>query len=176
VNRHQLEKIREERTLLAYRKNLMGPGGKLGAIVKTLGQPIMAETGVDTNWMEDPYALYDPEDIPEFMEDPNAIPIGFVWDGLREGIHMEIKIDNFKNKISCHYQGYLVYQEEENVLHAYAPRHPMAGEWEHIIDDLYARAKRIKLHDVKVEEKIAKQGNKGLARKILDALRMRWGD
>jgi len=176
MNKQQLEKIREERTLLAYRKNLMGPGGKLGVIVKILGEPIMAETGMDVNWMQDPFDIHDPNEVPMYLDDPNAMPMGFVWDGLREGIHMEIKWDHFKNEITCHYQGYSVYHEDSGVLMAYAPRHPIAGEWEHIVDDLYDRAKRVKMHNVKVEEKIVKEESKGLARKILDALRMRWGD
>jgi len=176
MNKHQLEKIREERTLLAYRKNLMGQGGKLGIIAKTLGQPIMAEMGTDVTWMEDPYAIYDADDIPMFMDDPCATPIGWIWDGLREGIHLEIRMDGFKNELTCDYKGYRVYQEENGMLMAYAPRHPIVGEWEHIIDDLFNRAKKVKMHELKNEEKVVKQRNKGLARKILDALRLRWGD
>lgn len=176
MNRHQLEKIREQRTIEATRKNLVGKHGKLGAIAMILGTPIMAHTGNEINYMDDPYALHDPDEMPMFRDDPYALPIGWIWDGLREGIHLEIKVDDFKNEVVCYYKGYMVYREEAGLLEAYAPKHPIAGEWEHYIDLLYDRARKVKIHNIKVEEKIEEKKNSSLARRILDALRLRWGD
>jgi hypothetical protein len=174
MNKKEL-KIKEERTLQAIRKNLMGPSGKLGIIAQTLGKKIIAHGSDTANYLPDFWELPDEETI-LIEDDPYLDAIGWIWDGLNRGLHMEIKVDNYKREIKATYKGYSVYTEVAGDLKLYAPIHPIAGEWEQHIDGLYKTAKQ-RMSKRKLEkEEDRKQASPGLARKILNMLRMRWGD
>ena len=50
------EKIREQRTIEANKKGLIGQNGKIGMVLRMLGHPIIAQyeggTYVDTNYLD----------------------------------------------------------------------------------------------------------------------------
>ena len=66
--------------------------------------------------------------------------IGWVFDGLGRGMHLEIRYMRESNTLTCHYKGYEVYKEIRGELFGYAP----IDEWENWIDRLskIARQKR----------------------------------
>jgi hypothetical protein len=128
----------------------------------------MSEGGatVDSHYLDDPYAEGWPDESLEsartaeqlrdriqtmYMEYGPGLPmgdgegihfsqntIGFHFDGLSRGMHLEIKYDNLDNEITVRYKGYLVYQERKGELRAY---HPLE-EWEGWIDRLFKAAKQ----------------------------------
>jgi len=164
--------IREKRTIEATKKNIMGPSGKIGIIVRALGSPIMAQgsTYVDTHYLEDPYEDFSDmkfettasgQDGPiawrgEILEDEggagaiheeNPNFLGYVFDGLSRGIHLEIQYMRHEHTMKVHYKGYEVYKEVAGELDAYAP----FPEWEDVIVRLYKSAKE-KYKDIKDQE------------------------
>lgn len=170
------KKIKEQRTIEATRKGMMGFGGKLGVIVRHMGQPITMhnEGGIyqDTRYLDDPWKLPEESDpwelnagspeevqrqIPYMgseLEEPEGdgwregrephlnhvatTQIGWHFDGLSRGMHIEIKYDGDQKELVALYQGYLVYKEVAGELAAYSPNE----EWESKIDSLYAVAKK----------------------------------
>jgi len=75
----------------------------------------------------------------EYVKEPySAHKIGYVFDGLSRGIHVEIKyvIDN--NELTVYHKGYLVYREVAGDLLAFAPN----DEWEQKVDRLFQSAKK----------------------------------
>lgn len=186
MNRKE-EQIREERTREAIRENLMGKSGKLGAVAIMLGSPILGQGGDDIMYLDDPWESYGDESMGTFDDDAYTTLLGWIWDGLREGINMEIKLSGFgpdqgdprafiMDGLKVSYQGYIVYHEEHGMLLAYAPKHPVAGEWKHHVNILYERAKKRRIAQEKVKEKAMVEESPKLAQKILNMLRLKWGD
>ena len=169
-------KIKEERTLEANKKGLVGKNGKIGIILRNLGSPIISqkEGGIyrDVNYFEDYYK--------DSSEDENIIPIleienierpqssewseeksprvqatsdaiGLHFDGLSRGMHLEIKYKDFDSELSVSYKGYCVFNETKGELIAYSP-----GEWESLIDKLYkvSKEKQRKNNEKQFEESI----------------------
>ena len=166
--------IREKRTLEATKKNLMGPVGKLGVIAKYLGSPIVAQgSGMfDQVFLDDPYEEQNnSEEMPTFEDHETVYELGWIYDGLGQGLHLEIKYFNPENKLTVYYKGYEVYKEVSGELEAYAP----FEEWEDAINELYTRAK-INQKNKKKENKQEKENTMEKSKyNFLEKLRMRWG-
>lgn len=165
--------LKEQRTIEATKKKMMGPGGKLGTIVKWLGTPIIRQGGCyyDQTPMEDVWQL--PEEADELltMEDEEVIAEGWVFDGLSRGIHIDIKYLDFEKTLTCDYKGYRVYTEIAGDLFSYAP----FVEWENDIDRLYRAAIKKREKVVQIEEEAAKEEAIEENKNFLQRLRFRWG-
>ena len=169
------KRIKEQRVIEAAGKNLMGASGKLGSICRYLGEAIMGVGGslydsyeydFDNGWGEE-----DPDELPTMEVDTSVYNMGYLFDGLSRGMHLEIKYLAYEKKLTCNYEGYEVYQEVEGDLRAYAPR----PEWETLIDNLYKITQttaRKKKKQQAAEEK-AKMKAYGLG--FLQKLKDRWG-
>lgn len=182
--------IKDQRTIEASRKGLMGLGGKLGCVLKNLGQPIVSQheggllyhstsledyTNVE---VEDPYDLSGgtPEEILDQievmdMENTTIISLGWVFDGLFCGMHLEIQYTTETNEIKVHFKGHLVYNEVGGELLAYNP----IKEWEDYIETLYpvALAKGTAKKAIKREEK--KEAGKKAKKSWLREMAKKWG-
>ena len=66
------KRIQEQRTIEATKKNLMGLTGKIGTIVRNLGQPMISQceggTFLDTSYLDDPWALPEESTFGELNE------------------------------------------------------------------------------------------------------------
>jgi len=163
------ERIREQRTVEANKKGLVGHGGKIGVVLRVFGQPIVGQSEggiyVDTNrldeWDEEETEPRNPLEmmrkIPIMdtgsnerptsdewseMNDPTPYgtrTVGMHFDGLGRGMHLEIKYDDATTEFIVTYKGYPVYREVKGELNAYVP-HP---EWEGWIDQLFKKAREI---------------------------------
>lgn len=173
--------IREKRTILAASKNFIGVAGRLGTIAKYLGSPIkyqgnklVSDRTLD-EYLGEPYDVYDQpnrDELPVFDEREDFIEtIGYMFDGLSRGIHMEIKYMYETKILTVHWKGYQVYMEVAGDLFAYAP----FDEWETKIDTLYKQAEKLAVIARKeyqiAEEEEAKQKQMS----FLQRLRLRWG-
>ena len=109
--------------------------------------------------------------MPTFGDHETVYEIGWIYDGLNQGLHLEIKYSNPENKLTVYYKGYEVYREVSGELEAYAP----FEEWENAIQELY-KISKIRQKDKKEKDYINK---KEIVKKIklsfLEKLRMRWG-
>ena len=180
--------LKEQRTIEASRKNLMGLGGKLGCVLKVFGQPIVRHnTGdiLEVNYLDDymeveqkdPYNLRagTPEEIMDQLEnveeDFSIHSMGWCFDGLNRGMHLEIKYMSETNELTVFFKGHLVYKEIGGELEAYVP----LSEWENSIEQLYPAALE-KGNIQKEEVRAAKreEGKEGKQR-WLDKMKEKWG-
>lgn len=186
----QKEKVlREKRTIEATKKSLTGSSGKLGVIAQTLGHKIVQQGSslYDVNFLDDPYeddvdteyeTMVSEQNGPVAYRDEilNAHDqgneeIGWVFDGLSRGMHLEIKYFYQGQRLECSYKGYLVFKEVGGELFAYAP----FPEWENLIERLYKNAKT-KSNEIKEQmmqeltQKIQKD-----KQSFWQKLRFRWG-
>lgn len=164
------KKIQEQRTIEATQKDLMGLDGKLGVILKNLGEPIIAQTEGD-GLLEYQYYQDDDYEPPEIKGTPeeilkripsmyvegvdeemyqsdiqynNTYEIGLIFDGLSRSINIEIRYLEENNELRVTYEGYVVYKEYAGELHAYVP-----GEWEQFIERLFPFAKQKEKDNIK---------------------------
>ena len=168
------KRIKEQRLIEAAKNNLMGASGKLGSICRYLGEAIKGVGGSLYDSYEydfDTWGEEDPDELPTMETDTSVYSMGYLFDGLSRGMHLEIKYLSYEKKLTCHYKGYEVYQEVEGDLRAYAP----FDEWEVLIDKLYkitqttARAKKKQIAKEEKAEKLT------YAVGFLQKLKKRWG-
>lgn len=195
------ERIREQRTVEANRKGLVGHGGKIGVVLKVFGQPIVAQSEggiyVDTHKLEE-WDKFDSEPrnavemmkkIPVMdtgsherpssdewseMDDPISYgtrTVGWHFDGLGRGMHLEIKYEESTTEFTVTYKGYQVYKEVKGELIAYIPH----AEWEGWIDMLFKKAREIQrvMKEKEFEEQMraAEKSKENWLREIAS----RWG-
>src|ERR1019366_3555113 len=132
------EAIKEKRTREAVNRNLMGLNGKLGIICQHLGSEIMQDGGgmYESSDMDDVWLLEgDGEDKLPTMEEGGNI-IGYIFDGLNMGFHLEIKYLDYRKELNCYHKGHEVYKEVSGELEAYAPY----SAWEEMVEHLFKRA------------------------------------
>jgi len=168
------EKLKEERTFEATQKNLMGINGRLGTIVRYLGNIIMKEGSglVDTQYLDDQWLLEDEhEEIATSDEEEISFPIGYVFDGLSRGMHIEIKFLEYRKELNVYYQGFEVFKETNGELEKYVPR----LDWEEKIDYLFGVAKKVEKNKRKEMESFVKDIAKTKQAEYLEELRSKWG-
>ena len=180
--------VREKRTIEATKKNLMGPSGKLGVIVRALGNPIIRQgSGFnDISYLDDPYENIDEEyettaseqqgplvyrDEIEEMSDDFVHHEGFVFDGLSRGMHIEVQYHVVNHKLMLTYKGHVVYKEIAGELEAYAP----FDEWEDMVDRLYTASKKSEKAQKQQREIELAEKVKEMKQTFWDRLRTRWG-
>jgi len=181
--------IKEKRTNEAIKKNMMGINGKLGLIAQALGSPIVRQASglFDASFLDDPYQEYaesqrapmmsdqkGPEiwknEIQE-MQDGYAEELGYVFDGLSRGMHIEVKFWHNNQKLEASYGGYEVYKEVAGELYAYNPQE----EWEQMVDRLHKTAKE-QFKIIKERQELEMVDTIDYQRKsLLQRLRSRWG-
>jgi hypothetical protein len=202
-NQEELEqRIREQRTVEANKKNLVGQNGKIGVVLRMMGSPIIAQVEgggyVDTHYIDTEGSLEeeDPRNNVEFMRsvpvmgvEGNERPYGSEWtemndpgmygtmimgwhfDGLSRGMHMEIKYDDATSELSLHYRGYPVYRELKGEIVGYVPNE----EWEGWIDRLYKSAKEMKRKQQESEFEQKVKEAEGSKESWLRGIISRWG-
>jgi hypothetical protein len=75
----------------------------------------------------------------DYIKTPQSThDMGFHFDGLSRGMHLEIKCITDTKEITVHHQGYLVYKETAGSLEAYSP----SDDWEGKIDRLFVVAQQ----------------------------------
>ena len=97
--------------------------------------------------------------------------IGWHFDGLSRGMHLEIKFEDAIKLLLVTFKGYEVYREEAGELHGYAPN----DEWEGIVDRLYAVAQPMEMQQKIEDRKEEIEEAKILKRDWWDKTRKKWG-
>lgn len=198
--------IREKRILEATKKGIIGKNGKIGTVLRMLGQPIVnqSEGGffVDSNYIDlegneeerNIHEISNPVELmknipimsieqssrPQSQEWETNMPeakeygidvIGYHFDGLSRGMHLEIKYDEITSELLVYYKGYTVYKEIKGELLGYRP----IDEWENWIDSLFkiAKEKQRYIKEKEFEESIVQ--NKKEKENWWNKLRDKWG-
>jgi hypothetical protein len=174
--REQEKRVREQRTIQATSKNLIGPSGKLGCVVRYMGEK-MWDTGggmSEVHHLGDGYGDWwgEHSDIPTLDMEENVRTTGYRFDGLSSGLHLEIEYKSAYHSLTVKWRGTLVYQETCGELEAYVP----GEDWEGAIDDLYnkfaiRRAKRVRAAEAEAERREVTEEKRGFLRHLRDA----WG-
>jgi len=166
--------IKEKRLIEAAEKNLMGASGKLGSICRYLGTEINAMGGSFHDTYEysfEDWGEEDTDELPTSSLDESVYIVGYLFDGLSRGYHLEIKYISTEKKLTCNYKGYEVYKEISGDLKGYAP----FPEWENIIEKLYkitAKQARIKKQE---SAKMERESKLAAAFDYLKNVRRKWG-
>jgi hypothetical protein len=107
--------------------------------------------------------------IKKAYDDDGGSQIGWHFDGLSRGMHLEIKY--IEHDLTVTWQGHQVYQENSGQLEMYVPR----PEWEHCINKLYPVAKKLENEARKFENEYVKVESQKRKLGFLDTLRRLWG-
>lgn len=113
---------------------------------------------------------------PEWREFQNRINVttydmGWIFDGLNKGLHLEIKYMVENNELIVYYKGSLVYKESAGDLDAYVP-HP---EWEDKVDQLFKTAEKIREKNTKSQREENIDLNKRQKESWLQSIKKKWG-
>jgi hypothetical protein len=169
-----IEKIKEQRFIEATRKNLLGiKNGKLGIILRNMGDKVISHGSplFDSSFLDnDPYEQEEEEeDFPTFDENEMTAEIGYIFDGLGRGIHIEIKY--LEGNLSVIYKGHLVFMERSGDLECFIPN----DEWENKVEDIYKVAiklqRQAKKNSVVEQLKKEEKNKQSLLKHLLD----KWG-
>lgn len=200
------KKIKEKRTADAVKNDLMGFEGKIGCIVRSMGQPLTSQrhggTYFDSTPGYDFESLYKdeedilsgtPEDIcnripvmaiegceqpeggiwmerkPEIFE--SIENIGWYFDGLSRGMHIEIKYTEESKELLVRCKGIIVYREVGGDLEAYIPM----PEWENMINKLYVVARKMHIKNSRLEKEQRKKAIRQQKESWLTKMRNKWG-
>lgn len=194
-------KIREQRTVEANKKGFIGQNGKIGTVLKMMGQPIVSHSEggayVDTNYLEEsqeesPWPVSTSEfmnSIPVMDLDGNVRPeteewaqiknpvsygvynVGWHFDGLSRGMHLEIKYDDTEAKLVVLHKGYVVYKEIKGEIVSYVPK----DEWEGWIEVLYKKAKEIQRRKKEIEFEDQVKESEKIKASWWAEMKSRWG-
>lgn len=183
------KRVKEQREYQANQRNLTGMDGKVGTVLRNLGSPIWRS---GSNWLggnefNSPYDMggdidsvpsvdemgfsdRGPDQIDTAEEGETSEVVGEHFDGLRWGMHLEIKYIDDTQELLLTYGGYPVFCEVSGELVCYVP-----GEWEAKIDTLFGHAKKIENERHRAVSVENKAENKRQSRNLLDHLRKYWG-
>jgi len=178
------KRVKEQRLIEATQKGYTGLDGKIGIVLKGMGEPIIAHEGGRNEEMfgimmpthhssgplNDPYDIDEEGAMPEYDEDEPCL-IGWMFDGLRRGVHMEIKYMVDTKELTLTYKGYLVYAEEAGDITCFVPH----KEWEEKLEWLLVSARpmaQARHKEMALEEKEEDKKDK---LSFLEKLRLRWG-
>jgi len=164
--------IKEKRLIEATKKNFYGATGKFAIITKYLGHPIMQQGSpyFSESTLEDPYDDYDDETMPTLAEDEQSTCLGYFYDGLNKGMHLEIKYLLEETTIAVEYKGYTVYKEIAGELIAFAP-----GGWEEHVEKIFKVASEKKKNAHLTYLELERQQLEKDHNQFLDKLRRYWG-
>ncbi len=156
--------IKESRLILATKNDLMGANGKLGIICRYLGSKIEAQTGFEY-WNEEEV------EIAQLGESDGVLDVGWIFDGLSRGMHLEVKYIDYDNKLTVTHKGHEVYCEISGNLESYVPN----PDWESKIEKLFSIAMERKKRDaqhqkIEKEELITKKQSN-----FMEYLKQKWG-
>ena len=199
------KKIKEQRTIEATKRGLMGAGGKLGSVVKFLGDPITmhSEGGAfyDTNYLyddnyEDPYELKGgtaeeiQQQMPYMGTDSNQEPLGYGWRTERSAEQSSFNT----TQIGWHFDGLnrsihleIKYDGEKKELTAHYKGYIVyqeiageltafaPGEWEEHVNKLHKVAKNIEKQSRKEEKEEKKETIQRNKLNWIRRVKERWG-
>lgn len=178
------KRIKEERTNEAIKKNLIGLDGKLGIILKTLGQPIVGQSIADYQDVDEniiptilTYDDYGNEIEEPYWVDENhkveyrPYELGWYFDGLSYSFHFEIKYEEDTSVLTAKFKGRDVYKDMAGDLLCYVP----SPDWEGPVDKLYEKAKSIREKRKKEDRKIKEQKAEKNKSNFLNKLKELWG-
>jgi len=158
---NQEELIKEQRTIEATQKNLMGMNGKIALIARAFGEDIYADN-IESYHYEG--------DLLPTMEDFTENYIGVYFEGLKFNTNLQIKLDD-ESYICVHFEGRKVYEEETGELLRYVP----LNAWEKKIDEFYEPArKKLSERSDRKKEQIIESAKKRKTDRLRE-YRDKWG-
>lgn len=195
AQREELEaRLKEQRLAEATKKGLTGATGKIGAVLKTLGSPIVGQVEgtnfidtegrgdddggeslgsipvMDMDGVERPSDPYWSSDVPDSVSF-GMYSVGRHFDGLGRGMHLEIIYKEESSEMSVYHRGRLVYREIQGDLVCYVP----SEEWEGWVSSLFKVAKKQQREEKEAEFQSKIQEAERRKNSWLRDLASRWG-
>jgi hypothetical protein len=97
--------------------------------------------------------------------------VGWHFDGLGRGMHLEIKYDDAEAELSVLHKGYVVYKEIKGEIVSYVPK----DEWEGWIEGLYKKAKEIQRRTKEIEFENQVKESERIKASWWAEMKSRWG-
>ena len=168
------QQIREQRTIDAMRNGLMGGQGKLARIAIAFGEPMIRQgsSKFEQTFLPDFDEIPDEDAIPIMDMEDASHQIGWHFDGLRRGVHMEISWNEETRDLKCYWRGYLVYREFGNELDGYVPD---KEGWEKIVEELYESTRKKERTNRKEQAKFVNVAARRQQKEFLDEMKLKWG-
>ena len=164
-------RIKEQRTIEATKKNLIGMEGKIYLIARFLGNEIIYQNS-DQNFLEDYESDFDEYTMPILDDSTISNLIGYNFYGLNYGHNLEIVTEDYSMTIKLYYNGKIVYKESSGDIESYSPD----SSWEKAVDYFYEIAeKKIKKY-LEEKEKKEKMEMQALKKNAIEDLQSRWGN
>lgn len=191
AQRDEIEaRLKEQRMAEATKKGLMGPSGKIGTVLKSMGSPIVSQTEMSTPLDLEGRGEDGVEAMPTIYMDGVERPSGQEWsdseveatpysihsigrhfDGLGRGMHIEIFYKDESSEMSVYHKGHLVYREAQGDLLCYVP----SEEWEGWVSSLFKVAKRVQREEKERDFQSKVQEAERSKMSWLRDLASRWG-
>lgn len=168
----QEQLIKEARTLEAMKNGYMGFGGKFATIAKRLGSSIIRQGGMysEETEFEDIFEE-DADELLTMDEEETTYELGIQYDGLSQGINLQIIIHYHLAEITVYYEGQIVYKEISGELESYVP----SVSWENKINKIYDFAKKIERKNKPIDKKNIEEEKEKQKNEILNKFRKKWG-
>ncbi len=164
-------RIKEQRTIEATKKNLIGMEGKIYLIARFIGSEIVYQSE-EQSTLDDYYDQSDEYTIPVIDDSTISNVVGYSFSGLNYGHNLEIFTEDYSMTIKLYYEGRIVYKESSGELESYAPH----DSWEKVIDYFYEIAdKKIKKY-LEDKEKREKMEMQSLKKNAIEDLESKWGN
>jgi hypothetical protein len=163
------QRIIEQRTTEATKKNLIGYEGKIYLIARFLGDEIIKQNE------EQQFLNYDDfqeDEIQTLDENTITTKLGYFYTGSKHANNIEIYTDDYFGEIKVFYKGFLCYKETSGLLETYVPNEC----WENTIEELY-NIIQPKIKNYIKKKAIEEQNNyKMMEDTTIADLRKKWGD
>lgn len=174
----KIERLIEDRRAEAVKKDLPR---KLKMIAKNLGFAVRdsaygksIEGGFGYFSSPAQYQMESELDDDELPTDPmvtESYILAYHFDGITNGINMQVNYDEASEMVRVHYEGEEVYREQTGVIECYVP----SSKWETNLESLFSVAeKRAKIKDKRDRDDRRKRGQSKTTR-LLEQLRKLWG-
>jgi hypothetical protein len=164
-------RIKEQRTIEATKKNLIGMEGKIYLIARFLGNEIVYQSS-EQNYLDDYENNIDEYTIPVIDDSTVSNVIGYNFSGLNYGHNLEIVTEDYSMTIKLYFNGRILYKESSGDLESYSPHE----SWEKVVDYFYEIAeKKIKKY-LEEKEKREKMEMQSLKKNTIEDLQSKWGN
>lgn len=191
AQREEIEaKLKERRLAEATKKGLTGATGKIGTVLRSMGGPMVSQTddathldiegrgeegrdGIPTMYMDGVERPTGPEwsDSEEDATPYGICSVGWHFDGLSRGMHLEIFYKDESSEMSVYHRGVLVYREVQGELLCYVP----STEWEGWVSSLFKVAKKVQREEKERDFQSKVQEAERSKMSWLRDLASRWG-
>jgi hypothetical protein len=164
MSENYIQRLVEARAIESIKKKIPL---KLATIAKTLGDPIVEQSG----------DIIGDDDIPILDEESIVMQhLGYAYDHLSAGVNLQVQHWIYGGEdggtLKCYYEGKVVFHEENKELQAFVP----SKQWEAVVDKLYAKSSKVQTEREEASQPEKEKILEKKGRDLLARLKSLWGN